>query len=106
VLLAIGLLLILFTLYQSYYIFIGVFSPPLLFKEPAPLASQKIGAPANMQDLQKQLNQDMVALVGQMIPVGALPKALNLISWSILAGILIFGGGQIAGIGVKLIKHG
>jgi len=32
------------------------------------------------------------------------PGFLNLISWSIFAGILIFGGSGIAGIGVRLIK--
>jgi hypothetical protein len=33
-----------------------------------------------------------------------LPKLLNLLSWSIFAGILIFAGAQIAGLGIKLIK--
>jgi len=44
----------------------------------------------------------------EMIPVEELveniPRLLNLLSWSIFAGILIFAGAQISSIGVKLIK--
>jgi len=39
-----------------------------------------------------------------IIPVDTLPKMLNLIVWSILAGLLIFGGAQISNLGIKLIK--
>lgn len=35
----------------------------------------------------------------------ALPKLLNFSSWSLFLGILMLGGGQIAGIGVKLLKR-
>jgi hypothetical protein len=39
-----------------------------------------------------------------MIPIGAVSKVLNLLSWSLFAGILIIAGGVISGIGVKLVK--
>lgn len=99
-----GLLLIIFTLYQSYSIFMGNSSAPLLFKIQAPAQSPKTSGAGSLQDLQKQLNEEISKQIGQMIPAETLPKILNLLSWSILTGILIFGGGQIAGLGVKMIK--
>jgi hypothetical protein len=39
-----------------------------------------------------------------MVPLDSLPKLLNLAVWSMLAFILIFGGAQIASLGIKLIK--
>ena len=62
----------------------------------------------NSLDLQQQLQQQMDNAIskqlGELLPPETLPKILNLISWSILAGILIFGGGQIASLGIKIIK--
>lgn len=103
-LLVVGVFLILFALYQSYGIFTGKLSAPLLFKMSAPIQQPKAGSGGILQDLQKQLNEEMSKQIGQMLPADALPKILNLMSWSILAGILIFGGGQIAGLGIKLVK--
>ena len=38
-----------------------------------------------------------------IIPVDSVSNLLNLIAWSIFAAILIFGGAQIASLGIKLI---
>ncbi len=103
-LLIIGLLLITLTLYQSYNIFMGNSSAPLLFKTQAPAQSSKTSGVGSLQDLQKQLNEEISKQFGQMIPADTLPKILNLLSWSTLAGILIFGGGQISSLGIKMIK--
>ena len=44
----------------------------------------------------------------EMIPISDLfndfPKFFNLISWSIFIGILIFAGGKISSLGIKLVK--
>ena len=104
VLLVAGLLLIIITLYQSYNIFMGNSSAPLMFKVQAPAQSSKANGVGNLQDIQKQLNEEISKQIGQMIPADTLPKILNLLSWSILAGILIFGGGQISSLGIKMIK--
>ena len=103
-LLIIGLLLITFTIYQSYNIFMGNSSAPLMFKVQALAQTSKVSDVGSLQDLQKQLNEEISKQIGQMIPADTLPKILNLLSWSILAGILIFGGGQISSLGIKMIK--
>jgi len=50
--------------------------------------------------MEKMLSEQLKGV----IPTDTLPKILNLIVWSMLAGLLIFGGSQIAGLGIKLIK--
>ena len=90
-----GLLLIFFTLYQSYNIFMGNSSAPLMFK---------VQVPAQPSKTSGQLNEEISKQIGQMIPADTLPKILNLLSWSILAGIFIFSGGQISSLGVKMIR--
>ena len=104
VLLVTGLSLIIFTLYQSYNIFINNFPPPLMFKAEISKQSPKTNSVGGLQDLQKQLNEEISKQISQVIPADAFPKILNLLSWSILAGIFIFGGGQIAGLGIKMIR--
>lgn len=103
-LLIVGLLLIVFTLYQSYNIFMGNSSAPLVFKVQAPAQPSKTSGVGSLQDLQKQLNEEIFKQIGQMIPAETLSKILNLLSWSILAGILIFGGGQISSLGIKMVR--
>jgi len=61
----------------------------------------KIGkSPQTVEELQKIIQSQLNQL--------ALPKSytkiFNLISWSIFAGIFIFGGGKIASIGTELIR--
>ena len=99
-----GLTLIIFTLYQSYNIFMGNSSAPLVFKIQAPIQSSKTGDAGSLQDLQKQLNEEILKQIGQMIPADNLSKILNLLSWSIFAGIFIFGGAQISGLGIKMVR--
>jgi len=99
-----GLLLIIFTLYQSYNIFMGNFQSPEIFKTQILSQPSKAGTAGNLQDLQKQLNEEISKQIAQLIPADTLPQILNLLSWSILAGIFIIGGGQIAGLGVKMLK--
>jgi len=56
------------------------------------------------QGLQAQMEETIKEQVNDILPVGSVFKLLNLIAWSILAMILMFGGGQVAGIGIKLIS--
>lgn len=99
VLLGLGLVLIGWTLWYSYSIFNGKTSAPLVFKTPVPLQTA-----GNTTDIQIQINNAVKQQLGQILPAEAITKILNLLSWSILAGIFILGGGAIAGIGVKLVK--
>jgi hypothetical protein len=97
ILLAVGLVLICWTLYSSYNIFTGKAAAPEIFTAPEEASFQ----PEQMteeQAMQQQLREAFP------IDVDVLPRMLNLAVWGILAFILIFGGGQIAGTGIKLMK--
>jgi hypothetical protein len=107
VLLIAGLLIIGWTFYSSYNIFTGKTSAPEIFKMPtekaqAPPAKGKI--PTTPQEIQKELEKLMTEQLKEMLPPDTLARLLNLISWSMLAGILIFGGSQISNLGIKLIR--
>ncbi len=101
VLLAAGLLLITLALWQSYNIFTGKTSAPIVFQTTGEINSQ--GA---VGDAQQQINQAVQKQLNQILPPASITKILNLASWCIFAGILIFGGSALSGIGVKLIKSG
>lgn len=96
----VGLTIILTTLYGSYKIFTGGIPIPELFAVPEKEASLSEN---KTQDLQAQMEETIKKQIGEILPVDSVPRLLNLISWSILAGILILGGGQVASIGIKLM---
>lgn len=95
-----GLIIILGTLYYSYKIFTVQAPVPQMFF----VASKDSSSKDQSSDLQKQMEQTIKEQISEILPPNSLPQILNLLSWSILAGILIFGAGHIAGIGIKLIK--
>ncbi len=90
-----GLLLIIVPLWQTYYIFTGKAMPIEVFTSPKVQSSGNAGF-----DLQKQMQNAFIAI----LPLDLINNTLNLISWMVLLGILIFGGKQIADIGIKLLK--
>lgn len=55
-------------------------------------------------DLQSQMENLIQQQFKEMFPPDFISKILNLICWSIGAGVLIFGGSNISNIGIKLIK--
>lgn len=100
ILLITGLLIIGWSLYSTYNIFTGKAPAPEVFVAPAPatgLPNQGLGF---QEEVKKMVEQE----IKEMIPSEFLSRLFNLISWSILAGILIFGGSKISGVGIKLIK--
>ena len=97
VLLLIGILLIAMPLWQTYNIFTGASQPANVFAMPVTLkANPNVGA----LDIQGQIQNALV----KIIPVDFIDSAINLSAWLLLMWILIYGGGKIAEIGVKLIK--
>lgn len=97
-----GIALIAWTLLFSYNVFTAKTQVPEMFKIAAEKASsQKEGV---TQDIQAQLETMMEEQLKGILPADSIPKLLNLIAWSIGAFILIFGGTQVAGLGIKLIK--
>jgi hypothetical protein len=109
ILIAAGLAMICFVVLQSYNIFTGKVSPPGIFKfensslSPLPSPSEKTST--SPTEIQKQVETMISEKVKEILPMELISKVFNLISWSILAGILIFAGTQIAGLGIKLVKE-
>lgn len=97
ILLLMGLLLIAVPLYQTYAIFTGSSLPPQVFKVPAPVNPS---AGANPFDIQQQVQKGVMAV----LPIELINNILNLAGWMILMLILIFGGKQIAYLGIKLLS--
>lgn len=113
VLVALGLGLILWGVWDSYQIFTAQKPVPAIFPyTQAPVVnsnSDSLGpSPTNPEEQQKQLQDQMAKnlqeQLGKMLPSDALPKILNLMCWSIFIGICVFAGGRISGIGVSLLK--
>ena len=104
VLLFLGLLIILYPLYQSYNIFTAKTAAPQIFKVSTPIVPEaetpkKTSAP--QQEIEKMLGEQFQKL---MPPTDFLPKIMNLISWSIFVTLLLLGGSKISTLGIKLMK--
>ena len=95
-----GVGIILFGLYSGFQNFSGKTMPPQIFTAVYQKSSVK-QAGVGIDQIQN-LVQDQLK---NLIPSDMLPKILNLSAWSIFLGLLMVGGGQIAGIGVKLVKQ-
>lgn len=102
ILLLAGLLLIGWTLVYSYNIFTAKSFPPEFFKPEQKVSLQ--GSKTNPQDIQTQIEKIIGEQLKGLLPADTLPKVLNLTVWSMLAFVLIAGGGQISSIGIKLMK--
>ena len=91
-----GIGIILYSLYASFTFFTGSTTPPEIFSSVAsePRAGET-GSPIS-QLLEEQLQG--------LLPAGVVPRMLNFAVWSIFAWIAMMGGGQIAGLGIKLLK--
>ena len=97
VLLLIGVLLIAVPLWQTFNIFTGKALPPQVFMRPAVL---KVNDNVGVLDVGGQIQNALI----KILPVDLIDNTLNLGSWMLLMWILIYGGGKIAEIGVKLLK--
>ena len=100
-LLTIGLIIILWGIFSSYQIFSNKTEAPEIFKasteESLTLEDQDYGIDQAIQNM-------MGDKMEEMLPANFLPRILNLTAWSIFAFILFFGGAQIAGLGIKLMR--
>lgn len=98
-----GILIILWSVYASYNIFITKTAAPEIFKieEKSALTPQKGIKTQTPEDL---ISQALGEQFGNLLPTGSIPALLNLISWSIFASILIFAGSKISSLGISLVK--
>ena len=97
VLLAIGLLLIILPLWQTFNILTGKAMPPQVFQRPVAL---KINPNVSALDIGGQVQNALI----KILPIDLINNTLNLACWLLLIWILIYGGGKIADVGIKLIK--
>lgn len=97
VLLVIGVLLIVIPLWQTYSIFTGRSLPAQVFIRPPSL---KVNSNVSALDIKGQVQNALI----KIMPIDLINNTLNLTCWLLLMWILIYGGGKIADIGVKLIK--
>lgn len=128
-LLAVGLIIIFWSIFSSYNIFTGKNIAPEIFAVPViSQDSEKTGDiytkidganPAKLQslspdDLQKMQSEQQAQIQSalqdsiskqfeKIIPADLIPKLMNLSSWSIFIFILIYAGSQISGLGIKLL---
>jgi len=99
-----GISIMVFTIYNTYNIFTG--------ESPAPqiiafnIENSKTPTEGGVLTGQDQITQMISQQLGNLLPLDSLPLILNLIVWTIGAGVLIFGGAQISGLGIKLMKNG
>ena len=100
-LLIVGLIIIGWTLFSSYNIFTGKTAAPEIFEMPE---EEVLSQEREAQDLKAQFEKMIGEQIKGLIPLDILPEILNLVVWSMLAFILIFGGSQISSLGIKLIK--
>lgn len=115
-LLTLGLIIIIATIYLSYNIFTDKSPAPEVFKtisyqsplspslQPKNETTEPLFPQKEIRDAEIQMSEMIAEQLKSMIPIEALPKLLNLISWSIFAGLLIFAGSQVSSLGIKLIK--
>jgi hypothetical protein len=105
-LLAIGITIILYALFASYLIFTASNDPPELFSAQEEAKKEAPSFPAgSLEDLQNQLPGLLGQQLQGLLPAESFPQMLNLVAWSMFAGLLLLGGSSIAGIGVKLVKE-
>jgi hypothetical protein len=97
VLLLVGVLLIVGPLWQTFNIFTGQATPPQVFMRPPSL---KVNNNVGALDIPGQVQNALI----KILPVDFINNTLNLITWLLLMWILIYGGGKIAEIGVKLLN--
>ncbi|MGB3988292.1 MAG: hypothetical protein WBK67_01200 [Minisyncoccales bacterium] len=104
VLLSLGVILIIWILYTSYGVFTGGRIAPNIFEKEEIVSVEKPKVSVDLNDPEIDLNQIMAEQIQSTIPFDAIFDILNLISWSILSFIVIFGGSKISGLGIKLLK--
>ncbi len=100
-----GILIIAWVLYASFQIFTAQKNPPQIFTFKTPNAQKSASEPKNVQELtQEAVSSVLQEQLKQILPMDSSIKFFNLTAWSIFAGLVLIGGGQIAGIGTKLLK--
>lgn len=106
VLLAVGILMILWGIWSSYNIFTAKKPAPEIFKEAqvekVTTSTKKSGSAE--EQMQQQMQQVIGEQLSKFLPGGLTTGLLNLIAWSIFMGILVFAAGNLSTLGIRLLK--
>ncbi len=108
-LLFLGVIMILWGVWESYQIFTAKKPAPDIFKvsQVNQQISVKQKSTNNPQEMiQQQLAQTIQEQLKNIIPAEFINRILNLTAWSIFMAILILAGGKISTIGASLLKEG
>jgi len=108
ILLVFGLIIIFWVLYSSYNIFMAKVPAPEIFKmekKEQIKPGENKATPISSEEPQEEMERIIKEQIKNIIPSDSLAKLLNLISWSIFAGILVFGGSRISGLGIRLMRE-
>jgi hypothetical protein len=99
-LLLVGICIIAYGLYDSFNIFTGEKEAPVVFF----LEKGNVVPSSDQGGVEEQMKQMVQEQLDKILPSSFIFRILNLATWSIFVGILIFGGAQISSLGIKLIK--
>jgi hypothetical protein len=94
-----GLAIIVWTLVFSYNIFTGKAEIPVFFDQ-----EDQIQETTSSDNLEDRIGEMAREEIKNLIPLNAVSTILNLAVWSVFAFIFVFGGFQIASLGIKLVK--
>lgn len=97
---ALGVAIILYSLYNSFQIFNGLKNAPSIFVTQESI----IKNPAESSILPEEIAIQFQQYLKNVMPPSNVNQLLNLISWSIFSWILIIGGSHIANLGIKLVS--
>lgn len=110
ILLFLGIAIIAYPLFISFKIIEGERNIPPIFKElslkknekvPMKLTSEKSDF---QKDTEKKVRKIAYQEFSSLFPTKNITQLFNLIAWSALAGLTIFGGSQLSQLGIKLLK--
>lgn len=104
-LIIVGVVIISSICWQSYNIFNNKAEVPQVFKQQIVVTKANQNNNLLGVDIQKEMQQAIGDQLGSMIPKDSITKIMNLICWSIFAGIMILAGSSVAGVGTKLVKN-
>lgn len=112
-LLIVGVFVIGYPMFVSWQIVEGKREIPYFFKEEVKEEGYKNGTINNLNnnlneispsEIEGKMQNIVERELSKLLPVKDITQLLNLIAWSIIAAIFIFGGGQIAQLGIKLFR--
>lgn len=104
-LLLLGVAIIILVVIYSFQIFTGKTAAPDLFKKEVTITQNTKIDSNNLtqENMQNYVSQTVQESINKMLPENFTTKIINLACWGAFAGIAIFAGGKIGGLGINLI---